>query len=230
MPTMSFCWSFRPACSTAWLAYHFLPVLVSIPALRIELSCDCLSVTTSRVFATLNSSTSDDSGGCSLLDRPYNPMLVKLIGTPSHRRRCLLIVLAKHSAEDVVILYSIRGHISLGRSAFCKSHALNLPCKADLSICFSPSWSCDLMLSTFALSLRLDSNHLFRHSLGLSIIDGMSPPWTCRVNHFVTDPRLITRLLDFLGLKFILAQVAASSNAFSTHLTSVSVLSLSDRP
>ena len=87
MPTMSLCWSLLLACSTAWLADHFLPVLVSIPALRIEPSCDCLSVITSRVLSTLNSSTKDDSGSCSGLVRPYSPMLVKLGGTPSHRRR-----------------------------------------------------------------------------------------------------------------------------------------------
>jgi len=103
MPTMSLCWSLLLACSTAWLTDHFLHVLVSIPALRIEPSCDCLSVITSRVLATLNSSTKDDKGSCSWLVRPYSPMLVKLGGTPSHRRRCLLIVRSKLSTADVVI-------------------------------------------------------------------------------------------------------------------------------
>jgi len=41
------------------------------------------------------------------------------------------------------------------------------------------------------------------------------------LNRLVTVPRLMTRLLDFLGLNFILAQVATSSNAFSTHLACI---------
>jgi len=104
-----------------------------------------------------------------------------------------------------------------------KIQTLKFPVKPDRSICFNPSWSCVLMRTMLVLWLRMASNHLPRHFVGLSMMDGMSSPWTWRLNRLVTVPRLMTRLLDFLGLNFILAQVGTSSNAFSTHLACIRV-------
>ncbi|KAH3706606.1 hypothetical protein DPMN_065994 [Dreissena polymorpha] len=61
---MSFCLSLLSAWVTAWLADHFLPVLVSMPAFLILSSLDSFRVTTSRAFDALNSSTNYESGSC----------------------------------------------------------------------------------------------------------------------------------------------------------------------
>ena len=67
-------------------------------------------------------------------------------------------------------------------------------------------------------SFRLASYHLPRHLMGLSTIEGMSSPCTTRLCLLVTCPFLMMRLLDFLGLNFILAQVAVVSSTDSIHL------------
>ena len=101
--------------------------------------------------------------------------------------------------------------MSLGSSPFWNNQALNFPGSPDLSINFSPSFTWLLMRLMLRTSWRLASYHLPRHLIGLSMIDGMSSPCTRRLNFFVVCPFLMIRLLDFLGLNFILAHVAVSS-------------------
>ncbi|KAH3845483.1 hypothetical protein DPMN_087764 [Dreissena polymorpha] len=67
---MSLCLSILSAWDTAWLADHFLPVLVSMPAILIRSSEDSFSVTTILALATLYSSTTDDIGSWSWLVLP----------------------------------------------------------------------------------------------------------------------------------------------------------------
>ncbi len=60
--------------------------------------------------------------------------------------------------------------------------------------------------------------HTISLGIGFSSVDGITSPWTWSWNLLVTVPCLITTLLDFLGLNFILAHVAMSSSAFRIHL------------
>ena len=106
VPMTSFNFSWLSASWSAWKADHFLPVLTSMPAFRTLLSLDCFRVVTSQALATLNSSTSEEIGSCNWFDLPYRPMLEKLGGTPSHLRRCLLMMRSRHSALDVSILHT----------------------------------------------------------------------------------------------------------------------------
>ena len=78
IPTMSLCLRELSVNLTVSVADHFLPVRVTIPASWIRSSGESLNVSTSLVLAVLNSSTSKDSGSCSLLFFPYSPILVKL--------------------------------------------------------------------------------------------------------------------------------------------------------
>ncbi|KAH3772967.1 hypothetical protein DPMN_174315 [Dreissena polymorpha] len=111
---------------------------------------------------------------------------------------------------------SCRGHINLGSNPCWYSHALNLPGSPVWSISFRPFWSWLLNLLMLLVSFRLASYHLPRHLTGLSLMDGLSFPCTCRVNLLVTFPFLMIRVLDFLGLNFNRAHVTASSRVVST--------------
>jgi len=100
-PTMSLCMKELSAWMTVSVADNFLPVRVTIPASPICSSGESLRISTSLVFAVLNSSTSEESGSCSLLVFPYSPTLEKLGGIPSHLRRCLLVVLSMASIVEL---------------------------------------------------------------------------------------------------------------------------------
>jgi len=118
IPTMSLCFSALSVWLTDSVADHFLPVRVTIPAPLMSSSGESLTVNTSLVFAVLNSSTSKDTGSCSLLLLPYSPLLVKLGGIPNHFLRCRLVSLSRASTAVLGISYSIIGLISLGNKAF----------------------------------------------------------------------------------------------------------------
>ncbi|KAF7641243.1 hypothetical protein LDENG_00287940 [Lucifuga dentata] len=64
------------------------------------LSWESLKVNMTVHFATLTSSTTDDSGSCSWPDLMYSPADVKLGGIPSHLGRCLWIFLFTSSTHD----------------------------------------------------------------------------------------------------------------------------------
>ena len=102
--TMSKCINIVSACSTAWLADHLLSVLVLIPVMRSSWSLEFLSVMTSLVFETLNSSSAEESGSFKMVVFPESQMLVKQGGTLSHLLRYLLTVRSSTSAAVVGIL------------------------------------------------------------------------------------------------------------------------------
>lgn len=70
---------------------------------------------------------------------------------------------------------------------------------------------------------RVPSYHFPRHLRKFSSISGIASLWTSSLNLLVISQFLITRLLDFLGLKVILAQVAPFQTVLGTHLAWPSV-------
>ena len=79
-------------------------VLVLIPVMRSSWSLEFLSVMTSLVFETLNSSSAEESGSFKMVVFPESQMLVKQGGTLSHLLRYLLTVRSSTSAAVVGIL------------------------------------------------------------------------------------------------------------------------------
>lgn len=100
---------------TASVALHFLLVLTSIPAWETFWSWDSLYCTTCHAQFTLNSSVRLPIGSVSLLVLPYRVMLLKLIGSPNHLLRHLLILISTPSTVDSVNSYTSNGHRMLGR-------------------------------------------------------------------------------------------------------------------
>ncbi len=100
-PMMSFNLSILSACATDVSAAHLCPDLVVIPVSLTFSSLESLYMITSLHFATLNSSTTDDRGGCKYSGLTYSPIDVKLGGIPSHLRRCLFTCLSTPSTDVI---------------------------------------------------------------------------------------------------------------------------------
>ncbi len=100
-PMMSFNLSILSACATDVSAAHLCPDLVVIPVSLTFSSLESLYMITSLHFATLNSSTTDDRGGCKYPGLTYSPIDVKLGGIPSHLRRCLFTCLSTPSTDVI---------------------------------------------------------------------------------------------------------------------------------
>ncbi len=76
VPRMALCFSRVSACWTASAAFHFLPVLTTIPAPDTLASLDPEYCRCSRARAMMNSSLTELKGRLSLLVFPYSPKLL----------------------------------------------------------------------------------------------------------------------------------------------------------
>lgn len=106
------------------------------PCCANDLSGEYFIVMWCLALATLNSSVKDDTCICSLSNMPYRPFLVKFGGSRSQCRRCLLMTLSRHSTVVLVMLYNIKGNMSV----------------VDHSGTYIP-WTCPVVMSSLFSSI-----------------------------------------------------------------------------
>ena len=105
-----------------------------------------------------------------------------------------------------------------GKTACWNNHALNRPCNPDLSIFVSHSSTSFIVLCFAAVSFRLLLKVLPKLLISFSLRVGIVSPATVNRTFSMTLPFFNTSDLDFVGLKYILAQVIFLSRPFQSHL------------
>ena len=89
-PTMSLVRRLASASVTPCSAVHFWPDFTTGCTSRITWSGESRSIMWRRTLPALNSSTTEESGGCTFAERLYSPTVLRLGGTPSHFLRHFL--------------------------------------------------------------------------------------------------------------------------------------------
>src|SRR3977135_1876053 len=96
-----------------------------------KLSGESLSISCNLTLPTLNSSTREAKGNCSILVLPYSATDDRQRGTLNHFRIKLFTCFSITSTFDNGMSYTINGHIIFGNKMCWKHQHLNFPPTAE---------------------------------------------------------------------------------------------------
>ena len=128
-------------------------------------------------------------------------------GKPNHFWVYLFILDSIDSTVHVIILYTSSSHYNIRINICCRYQTLNFSCKGQWSILWRPS--CNVLDVSFALLISFKDSSNQRPKLFTCSSDTVEILWapTLKFIFWFTFPFLSERLLDILGLNFILHQI-----------------------